>query len=146
MRIYESEEDKRNQRHAMERVEKLFNWSLEELNMRYTADWAAFRKVNNVDLLDAFIEYKRRFNNHDAYDSVFLDAKKYVACKQLSDAFAVPFYYIQEWEDKIGIVQPNIRDCIRSKVSVRRSLRRDDTDDTYLFIHIPIQRFDFYKR
>ena len=146
MKMYESDNDRRNQRSAMEKVEKLFNWTLDELPERYVADWAAFKKWNSINLLDGIVEYKRRNNNHDAHDSVFLDAKKYVSCKQLSDAFAVPFYYIQEWDDKIGICQPNIKDAIRSKVAVKRSLRRDDTDDTYLFIHLPLERFDLYKR
>lgn len=145
MKMYESEEDKRNQRAAMEKVEKLFNWHLMELPIGYGPDWIAYEREDEDYVTTGFVEYKRRNNNHDAFPTVFLEYKKYINCKLMSDASAVPFYYIQEWDDhKLGICHVGIKDVIRSRVGIRSSMRRDDINDTYLQIHLPLERFDLY--
>lgn len=140
--LYESEQDRIHQRQAQRVVEEMFGWDIEELNIRYHADWIAF--VNKKP--HALIEYKRRHCEHDAYDTVFLDVQKYVECKKYADALDIPFYYLQEWDDKYGITQPKMTDAIRSKIAIAGSSRRDDVNDFYLMMHLPLKRFSLKSK
>ena len=144
--IYESEKDLLNQRKAMERVESIHGWKIYELHRRYIADWALFRKEDNREYLKGFAEYKRRNNMHDQFDPVFLEAKKWSECRAICESFDVPFYYVNEWDDRIGIAEPTVFDAKWSKKSMQKSLRRDDPNDDYLMIHVPIERFELYHK
>lgn len=139
-RLLETEKDRRNQRAAQEYIEKLFNWELYELPIDYRADWLAIQDEAHVGL----VEFKRRNYSHRDFDTVFLNSKKYSECKTLADHLGIPFYYVNQWDDKIGIIQPTIADVMRGKVRMVRSDYRDNTDDNYMMIHLPLDRFDFY--
>ena len=80
--LYESQQDLKNQRQAQQVVEEMFGWDLQELNIRYHADWIAY-----VDKKPhALIEYKRRHCEHDRYDTVFLE--KLCRIDHVHNAFA----------------------------------------------------------
>ena len=142
MTLYETEHDLKNQRHAMERVETLLDCSLEEIHRRYTADWLAFRNKKPVALL----EYKRRKYDHDQFPTIFLEFHKYTLCNFYARTLDVPFIYVNEFDDLIGMVTPTPRDILESKIGVEASMYRNNSDDSYIMIHLPVDRFTFYPK
>ena len=138
----ETEKDRKNQRQALIKIESLFGWDIDELNVRYTADWLAFKDAKEV----ALVEYKRRNYSHDQFPTIFLELQKYTFSSLYANALQIPFVYVNEFDDKIGTITPTARDVLESKVGVESSMYRDDINDTYVMIHLPQDRFTFYDK
>tara|TARA_A100001037_G_scaffold262802_1_gene252650 strand:- start:12720 stop:13142 length:423 start_codon:yes stop_codon:yes gene_type:complete len=138
----ESARDRRAQRLAVERIESQFGWDLEELHMRYFADWVAMKDGKP----DAIVEYKRRYFPSSTHDSVFLDEHKYTQCRLHAESLGVRFAYIMEWDDVFGVVHPTPAHIIGSRISIETSDRRDDTNDSYLHIHLPLSLFELFGK
>ena len=143
--LRESPEDRRTQILAMEKIEEIKGWRLVTLHRRYHADWCAFNSESGE--VEAFVEYKRRNCKHDDFETVFLDVNKYVHCTSLADSFGAAFVYVNEWDDAFGFCEPKARDLLRpDHLSSRRCSYRDDPDDEYLMIHIPLPRFELIQK
>ena len=133
---YETDRDLEHEESAKRLLERAWNCTLAKLPVSYHLDFGAFRNGKAV----AWVEYKRRNIQYEAYDSIILSGLKWSRGWLLSQSTKLPFLFVVEWDDAIGYyeVKGDVPDL---RIAGRGGLNYRDSADQEPCVHIPRSEF-----
>ena len=136
--IYENEWTMAGESVFSEFAKQKLNCELSKCPRSYMLDFAAVRGQKVV----AFIEFKRRTNNHDLYPTYMIAARKRMQAKAIRDSSKLPVYLYVQWNDVLGYT--NLATCEANWQMGGRKDRNDPADQEPV-IHIQLSEFKIFK-
>lgn len=136
--MYETEQDLRNEQHAISRAEQKWNCVMMKLPIRYHLDFIAKRGDKAV----AFCEVKTRNYSMEKIGLMggyLMSIGKWSAAKQLHDCSGLPFILIVRTLD--GIWYATFRDFTPDNVLIRGRTDRDDWQDVEPCVLLDVAKF-----
>lgn len=132
--IYETEQDRQNERALADAIEARFKCKLTKMSMKYHLDFIAERDGKAV----AFFEMRQRKNKMMAYSDYMLSLDKVRNADTLTAATGLPCYLVVKWADAVGYCEIPPSD---SHVAVGGSYRRNDPQDIEPMVFFPVAQF-----
>lgn len=134
--IYETAEDRNNERRLATKIERHYNCMLTKMPMKLSLDFMAMRDGKAV----AFIEARQRKIAMNKYPTYMLSLYKAMQARLLTMTTGLPCFLAVQWTDKAGMVRlpPSFEDFY---VEVGGTTRRDDPQDIEPMVHFDIAKF-----
>lgn len=133
--LYESSEDRSNEREVASRLALLQKCDFKKLPMAYYIDWVFLRNQKPV----AIAEVKCRKNPSAQYPTLMLGLAKWMHGKELAKELAVPFLVVIKWTDGLFWHSANQHTQISHGFGGR--VDRNDDQDVEPVVFIPINNF-----
>lgn len=133
--LYESANDRRRERAAMERLFEGTGRTVRKLPIRYGIDFAVIRDGQIV----SWAEVKCRYNSSALYPTLMISAAKIWTGINLSKDTLKPFFIVAEWTDGIGFLK--VTDVSVFELGFGGRTDRDDEQDVEPVYFIPIDMF-----
>ena len=134
--IYETAEDRNNERRLAAKIERHYGCILSKMPMKLSLDFMAIRDGKAV----AFIEARQRKIAMNTYPTYMLSLYKAMQARALTMTTGLPCFLAVQWTDKAGIAKlpPSHEDM---HVEMGGTTRRDDPQDIEPMVHFDIANF-----
>lgn len=133
--MYEDEITLAAQSNAVPVIEKAFHCEIHWLRKYYEIDFAAARQGKVV----AWIEYKRRNNNHDQYGDYFVAFSKICSLNTHAINSGIPAFLVVQWND--GFFYHKIQEPNTYELKLGGWKNQRDPTDFEPVMHIPLEQF-----
>jgi len=133
--LYESENDRRRERAAMERLLDGSDNTARKLPIRYEVDFAI---IKNGEIV-SWAEVKCRNNASSLYPTLMISAAKIWKGSTLSIQTGKPFFIVAEWTDGIGYLK--VTNVGLFELGFGGRTDRNDDQDVEPVYFIPIEMF-----
>ena len=127
--MYESQSDRDAEESIIQYACTKWKSHYHKLPISYNLDYAIIQDGQ----IKAYIETKRRHNNHDKYPTIFVSMHKVMTARQL----LLPSYFLVGWNDRIGYVSLTDKPDIQT---IGGRTDRNDSADIEPMAHFNINR------
>jgi len=139
---YETDEDRKNQQAAADRIASVMGWHLEHVGGQRIDLWAY--DTPEHDNLLCVIEYKNRRHHKGVYHTVILSHHKWECGVNTGRHYAVPFWLVVEWQcGTMGVLQQLPASGYEPRVQQDggRTVQTRDAHDVEPVVHLPVYMF-----
>jgi len=134
-KLYESQSDKDNE---AEILKKFAEWSKSELQSCSGGAYPVDGLLKREGKVVAFVEARRRHNNHNKYPTLIWSLQKYVKVVQFSAI--LPTFFVVGFDDGIYWIQIKLKRYRVTFFDNEPAAGRDSRDNEPI-IHIPVEEF-----